>query len=985
MWGWLGRPIAVLSLGLFMAVPALAASVHLSGRRGPIVAIVALPLLLNLYWLLDPQIEPARGRFLFGASLWMAAATAVWITVPAGDRRWRWFGPLLIAVALFPVYLATMSRAVGAADTFEFQVVAPQLGIAHPTGYPLYLLLGKLFSLMPVGSVAMRLNAGSAVFALLAAMLVFRAALRLLNSPLPALFGAVALGLTPVFWSQAIVAEVYTLNALVVSLALLLMVRLIDGRPAGRGQGRGSDRKTMVALAFVLGLGLTNHITAVFLLPPAALAVIFNLLPALRGRLSGVSRRRSLLLLGLQLAVAFALPLLLYAYLPVRWQAINGEPMGVGRFIEWVVGGRFQGALQWGAWLSDTTRRQVVGRLLVENWGRPYLLLAAAGLVWLTIHRWRVALVFLVTAAGFTFYALNYYVPDLAVFLIPTHNVIALWLAAGLAGVFGLLDRRAVPDGRNAGAPAAAAFMLVLIPSLLASGNRWQKVDQSRHDGGEPWARAVLSMPLAQNAAILADSEKIAPLYYVQQIEGLRPDLDIMVLPDEAAYRAELDGRLASGQTVYLARFLPGLEGIYHLRSAGPLVEVSREPLVQLPAGTTPADRVAGPLRLLGYSVEEIADLDPEATGLTLYWTLDRPLEEGERSPVLYLRWTQDGQALGEQVVAGPHPVSDSYPVNSWEKGEVVPDSYLLPRPDLLCPETACEAQIQVAVAPRFAPVPDPAWQTVTTLSLQPRMGPVGTPRRAYFDGFALDGLDFPSHARPGTPLLLHYSGFGEVSGLDFVLVPDRAVNSLVFSSNRAPAIGVQAAGSRAFAAEIAPATETGPHALVAYAAGDHAAVCGWMRQPTTGCVVAEVEVSGAALPEGAVNFDDKIALLDVSLEPASLAPGGQLAVTITWQGLAEMDEDYTVFVQVLDASDRIVGQVDAWPVQGTRPTGDWRPGEIIVDPYAVQLNPDLPQGDYRVITGLYLLSTGRRIPVVDETGNAIDDKVEVRVTSASQ
>ncbi|HEY1410358.1 MAG TPA: hypothetical protein VF434_15550, partial [Promineifilum sp.] len=378
-------------------------------------------------------------------------------------------------------------------------------------------------------------------------------------------------------------------------------------------------------------------------------------------------------------------------------------------------------------------------------------------------------------------------------------------------------------------------------------------------------------------------------------------------------------------------------------------------------------------------------DLDPEAAGLTLYWTLDRPLDEGERSPVLYLRWTQDGQALGEQVVAGSHPVSDSYPVNSWKQGEVVPDSHLLPRPDLQCSETACEAQIQVAVAPRFAPVPDPAWQTVTTLSLQPRMGPVGTPRRAYFHGFALDGLDFPSHARPGTPLLLHYSGFGEVSGLDFVLVPDRAVNSLVFSSNRAPAIGVQAAGSRAFAAEIAPATETGPHALVAYAAGDHAAVCGWMRQPTTGCVVAEIEVSGAALPEGAVNFDDKIALLDVSLEPASFAPGGHLAVTITWQGLAEMDEDYTVFVQVLDASDRIVGQVDAWPVQGTRPTGDWRPGEIIVDPYAVQLNPDLPQGDYRVITGLYLLSTGRRIPVVDETGNAIDDKVEVRVTSASQ
>jgi drug/metabolite transporter (DMT)-like permease len=47
----------------------------------------------------------------------------------------------------------------------------------------------------------------------------------------------------------------------------------------------------------------------------------------------------------LQLTIAFALPLLLYAYLPLRWAAVNGEPMGLGRFIEWVVGGRFQGAL----------------------------------------------------------------------------------------------------------------------------------------------------------------------------------------------------------------------------------------------------------------------------------------------------------------------------------------------------------------------------------------------------------------------------------------------------------------------------------------------------------------------------------------------------------------------------------------------------------------------------------------------------------------
>ena len=115
-------------------------------------------------------------------------------------------------------------------------------------------------------------------------------------------------------------------------------------------------------------------------------------------------------------------------------------------------------------------------------------------------------------------------------------------------------------------------------------------------------------------------------------------------------------------------------------------------------------------------------------------------------------------------------------------------------------------------------------------------------------------------------------------------------------------------------------------------------------------------------------------------MDAAGLVPGGQLPVTLTWQGLVEMSEDYTVFVQVLDAADRIVGQVDAWPVQGTFPTSQWRPGETVIDPYLVQLSPDLEPGDYRVIVGFYLLATGQRLAVVDAAGNAVDDRVELRI-----
>lgn len=1005
-WPVMGRPVGAIALGTLASGLGVVAAVFLSNRKlaggnPALVAATFLPLLINLAWLFDPTVEPARGRFLFAAGLWMSAVLLAWSALGDKDKRWDWLGPLFVIIALLPVYLLTMSHAVGAADTFEFQVVAPQLGIAHPTGYPLYLLLGKLFSLLPFGAQAWRVNLASAFFAVAATMVVFRLGLELFRRPLPALVGAVALGLVPIFWSQAIVAEVYTLHALVVAVALWLMARLIEGpqtadnRPQPAGEGRmavgGSpsaiDRKIMVGLAFVLGLGLTNHLTTIFLLPPAALAIFLTLWPIIGGQRSAVggrtSRRRSLIPLFFQLLIAFAVPLLLYTYLPLRWEAVNGEPMGLGRFVEWVVGGRFQGALQWGAWLHDPARREIVGRLLLDAWGWFYLALAVVGLAWLFIRQWRAALVLLVSAVGFTFYALNYYVPDLAVFLIPIHVVIAVCVTAGVAGVVALGgSRRESTDSTNLRLETeffgknsvSVVFILALLLGLLAAGERWSAIDQSGRDGGEPWARLALAQPLARRAAILADSEKIAPLYYLQQAEGLRPDLNIMVLPDEAAYRAELDARLAAGQTVYLARYLPGLAGVFHLRSAGPLVEVSREPLIELPANANQSALLSGPLRLVGYAAEPVDGLD--SVGLTLYWTLDRALGDGEQTPVIYLRW-----ASGENAVNGAHPAGDAYPINAWRSGEIVADYHLLPLLDMRCGGPACEREIQVAAGPRFTPAADLTWQTVASIAIAPRSGPVGQPRRAFFDGFALDGVEFPATSRPGVALPLRYSGFGDSERLRFLLVPTHAVSSFVFPAGRGPTPGPAATESMAFAAEIEAATEGGPHALVAYSTGEAGAVCGWLSPNMTGCVVAEIDISGAPLPEGATNFDDKIALVDVEVAGENFAPGGQLPVTLSWLGLAEMAEDYTVFVQVLDAADRIVGQVDAWPVQGTFPTSQWRPGETVTDPYVVQLSTDLPPGDYRLHVGFYLLSTGQRLPVVDEAGNAVDDKVEVGVS----
>ena len=258
---------------------------------------------------------------------------------------------------------------------------------------------------------------------------------------------------------------------------------------------------------------------------------------------------------------------------------------------------------------ANPTRYQVVGRLLLAEWSPAGLLLALFGLFYLFRQQKRVALLLSLTWLGYTFYALNYYVPDLAVFLLPAHLVIAVWLGVGLYGLGEIMGR---PMLRPVLALATLGLLLGTVPG------RWLTVDRSADDGRQQWGRAVLALPLAGGAAILADSEKFPPLYYLQQAEALRPDLDIVLLPDEAAYRAELNRRLAAGQAVYLARFLPGLEGTYHLNSLGPLLAVETSGRSQLPAGTTPLSLSFGPIALRGYQLEPAAALDPAGTALTL-------------------------------------------------------------------------------------------------------------------------------------------------------------------------------------------------------------------------------------------------------------------------------------------------------------------------------------------------------------------------------
>lgn len=108
---------------------------------------------------------------------------------------------------------------------------------------------------------------------------------------------------------------------------------------------------------------------------------------------------------------------------------------------------------------------------------------------------------------------------------------------------------------------------------------------------------------------------------------------------------------------------------------------------------------------------------------------------------------------------------------------------------------------------------------------------------------------------------------------------------------------------------------------------------------------------------------------------------GETLNLGLRWQALAAVGGDYTVFVHLLDGAEKVWGQQDVAPGAGFSPTGGWRPGQVLDDRYALPVDPAAPPGEYRIEVGMYLPQTGARLPVLDEKGGEVGNRVILPVT----
>jgi len=187
------------------------------------------------------------------------------------------FEQLLVFIFFCTVYIYHLYPALTPRDGIEIACYAPRLIALHQPGYPLFLLLSKAFAIVfPLGNQAYQLSLFSAVCSALALTVLYgtvriylshNASIELQGiSIFCSFFGIFVVGLSPVFFSQAILAEVFSLNTLIAAIILDRLVRI--------SQPVFCQSKDVVVLFLLMGLGLAHHQTIVFLFPAIAFAVI---------------------------------------------------------------------------------------------------------------------------------------------------------------------------------------------------------------------------------------------------------------------------------------------------------------------------------------------------------------------------------------------------------------------------------------------------------------------------------------------------------------------------------------------------------------------------------------------------------------------------------------------------------------------------------------------------------------------------------------
>jgi len=563
------------------------------------------------------------------------------------------------------LYVPLVPAGVLQGDPGEFQFALHVGGIVHPTGYPLYCLLGWGWShLLPIGSAAYRINLLSAVPAAIAVGLVCRVVLTLCHSSpwwqawLAAASAALAFATSPTFWSQSVIAEVYSLHASL--LAALILAAL----------SWGSRPSRWWAIGLLAGLNLAHHRTSILFLPACVAAV-------------WMSHRRPVRWAQVMAAVALIAPLSLYLYIPVRAPHTPYLHQDLGSagelalydntlpsFIGFILGQPFSSSLTLkglGERASDLLARAPL-ELSPLIW-----LLALAGLVSLWQDRRSAAVLFLGSALPLLGFNLIYAIGDIHVLYIPLYM-----LAAILAGI--ALARSSKWFNQPYISGALALVLAVSVSAKIPAARSAVLNTISALNPKTPWGRLLSDAP-SRAILISNDRDEIMPMWYHQYVEHQRPDLTglfplIVGDPSFANVGRVIDVALRSNRPVLLTKDMPGIEVAFQLQREPPPIRVVRR--WRATPQVSRQDSLGDSIRLLGYDLAPSRAQPGGEVVVTLYWQPVTSLAAPYSSYVHVV--TQDGSVPWPG--SDHRPGGDYYPATLWQVGEVIRDEHVIALPE---------------------------------------------------------------------------------------------------------------------------------------------------------------------------------------------------------------------------------------------------------------------------------------------------------------
>jgi hypothetical protein len=496
-------------------------------------------------------------------------------TAPALDYRPSYIAAAVAALGVFGLYLITLAPSTAMWDTSEYIAAAYTLGIPHPPGNPFFVLLGRVFTILPIApNIAMRVNLLAAISSAVTAGLWFLIAERVLvgwlrerwqrivGGALAALIGATAFTV----WSQSVVNEkVYTVSLVGLALVAWLVVRWCDEPDAPGAE------KLLVLACYLMGLGYANHMAGLLTLPAMGVAVLI--------------RKPAMLLrwkLILACVAAMALGVTPFATQPIRaahFPAINeGEPtacadaIAVGCTFSAVTYDRFMYNFNRGQYAKPAvTERQAPFVAQLEMWwlyfkwqwlrdpydqapgaqGALAALFFVLGLLgaWVHYQRDRLSFAFfgplMLTLSLVLIYYLNFKygasqapelgdsvdreVRDRDYFYLWSFSAWSVWAALGLVYVWESLAALLGTDGEAKTAmPRRQSWLIaspVLLLALVPLFTNWDAASKRGETDTADFARDLLNSVEPYGILVTVGDNDTFPLWYAQEVEGIRRDV----------------------------------------------------------------------------------------------------------------------------------------------------------------------------------------------------------------------------------------------------------------------------------------------------------------------------------------------------------------------------------------------------------------------------------------------------------------------------